>query len=576
MHLSDFPRPFDDTGIGIHWSMSSYWASQGQQDWGFWAEQVQAMGIKWAKIIDDGGGSGLQLANRLVDLGIMVVVRFYWPQQNPGNIGSRGMDAMREYIKRGVVYAEINNETDLDLEWKSYHKPDNWLDIVITNFIHDAYPILEAGGHVAVPAFGVGCLRNPYEAIVERGCKDILDGGAFGAVHNYALARPLEYPNDPVNLEGTPITQEEWEEAGGMWAWEMGVNAVNEARQKFKNPDATILTDATCFRSFEQVNHYVVQACGHSIPLLSTEGGYNVGQRGGTTFGDDPRYPKPTPQRTSELSLRMFKYMQGEELVLGKKVPPYFFAAMPWLIANYRMHVYQSPCEAQGPFYTHFFDEVWGLDGELPIVQVLKDLPPKVRQSGPVPTPWLVTKASDSLGDSWDSRLDFINVKYSPQLAEENEPVWRLVQADWLDETESNGQCSIFVKALDEDGNPLADKAFLVAREDATDVITTKGAVDGYWGNYSMSPDGPLGTYTVSMHGLSDAVVGVGHGVETPPHGPAPTSFRLVYQLKSGTGTTPVPTPVEPEPSPDVDDIKVKMRRLKDAWELGVMGPLNR
>ena len=94
MNLSDFPRPHADNGRGVHWSMSCYWDSQGKQDWGFWSEQIQAMGIKWVKIMDDGGGSGLLLARRLVDIGVMPVVRLYWPEQNPGNIGARGMDAI--------------------------------------------------------------------------------------------------------------------------------------------------------------------------------------------------------------------------------------------------------------------------------------------------------------------------------------------------------------------------------------------------------------------------------------------------------------------------------------------------
>ncbi len=528
MNLRDFPRPDGDTGRGVHWSMSCYWASQGKQDWGFWSEQLQAMGIKWVKLIDDGGGSGLHLARRLVDIGVMPVVRFYWPEQNPGNIGARGQDAVREYIKWGVVYFETNNEPDLALEWEDRKRPENWLDIVVDNFIHDAYGILEGGGHPAVPAFGVGSLRNPYQAIVERGHRDILDGGAWGAVHNYCLGRPLEYPNDAINTQGIPITEEEWQEAGGLWAWEMGRDEVNEARQEFKQPDASILTDATCFRAFEQVNHYVVEACGHSIPLMMTEGGYNVGQRAGTTFGDDPRYPKPTPLRTSALSRQMFEYMEGTAPLLGDHVPDYFFCAMPWLFANYRMHVYQPPAEEQGPWFTHKYDLEWDLDGELPLVQMLKDQPGRVRQSGPVPSAWLVQHESDALGDAWDSRLDWIGVRFLPW-PDTSKPVWKLVDARWLDEEEASGNCSIFVKVLDVDGTPLAGMVFRVSRDGGLDLVTTKGAIDGYWGNAAMY--GRLGTYTVAMSGLSDSVAGMGAGVEQAPHGWARTAFRFVFQL---------------------------------------------
>jgi len=515
------------------------------------------MQLSYVKIIDDGGGSGLQLANRLVDLGIMVVVRMYWPQQNPGNIGSRGMDAMREYIKRGVVYVEVNNEPDLALEWKNHHRPDNWLDIVIENFVHDAYPILELGGFPLVPGFGVGTLSNPYERLVESGHRDILDGGACGAIHDYCLARPLDYPNDDVNLYGVPLEEGEWEAAGGMWAWEMSEEDVNAARREFVQPDADILTDATCFRAFEQVNHYVVQACGHSIPLMMTEGGYNVGQRAGTTFGDDPRWPKPTPQRTSELNLRMFEYMQGTEPLLGQFVPEYFFAAMPWLVANFRMGVFQPPAEEQGPWFSDKWNDEYGYHGELPIVQMLKDLPSSVRQDGPVPAPWVQIKASDQLGDAWDDRLDYIGVAFSPYLFEDR-PVWRLVDARWLDETESGGQASIFVKVLGENGQPLEGVEFFATRDGGEDIAMTKGAVDGYWGNIALH--GGLGTYRVSMGERSDKVLNVGFGVETPPHAPAPTSFKFVFRLNTDLPPTQKP----------LDGVIEKMREVRAAWrEIG-------
>jgi hypothetical protein len=113
MQLSEFPRPPGDNGRGVHWSLSVY--EWGKRDWSFWSEQLQAMKIKWVKIMDDGGGSGLRLARQLVDLGIMPVVRLYWPEQNPGNIGSRGGNAVKKYVQAGAMYFETNNEPDLAL-----------------------------------------------------------------------------------------------------------------------------------------------------------------------------------------------------------------------------------------------------------------------------------------------------------------------------------------------------------------------------------------------------------------------------------------------------------------------------
>jgi hypothetical protein len=541
MELHEFPRPPQDNGRGVHWSLSAY--EWGKRDWNFWAEQLLAMQIKWVKMIDDGGGSALPLARRLVDLGIMPVVRLYWPEQNPGNIGQRGRETVQRYLDVGALYFETNNEPDLDLEWKEGRKPENWLDLVVANFIVDADIILGLGGYPAMPAFGVGTLRDPFAKTVERGRRDILDGGAWAALHNYCLARPLEYPNDAINTHGEPISEEEWHAAGGRWAWEMGWEEVNQQRKKLANPNADIMTDATCFRAFEQLNAYIVRAVGHSIPIMTTEGGYNVAQRAGTTAGDDPRYAKPTPQATSELNLEMFKYMQGDREVLGKKVPDYYFAVMPWLIAAQRMGIGAPPAENQGPWFTHKYDQEWGLNGELPLVRMLKDLPPRVRQDGPTPARWRKPPTPDRSGRNWDRRLNYLGtgVKLEPVVAVQagasGGPHWKLVEATWLDVEEAGGASQIFVKALDSAGNPLENAAFVVSRPGGQDPVTTKGRLDGFWGNYTMY--GLLGTYSVAMTAgghPSERVTGVGLGSEEVPGAWSNTAFRFTFQLTGESG----------------------------------------
>jgi hypothetical protein len=536
MELHEFPRPPQDNGRGVHWSLSVY--EWGKRDWSFWSEQLQAMKIKWVKVMDDGGGSALPLVRRLVDLEIMPVVRLYWEEQNPGNIGQRGRETVRRFVQTGAVYFETNNEPDLDLEWRDRRRPPNWLDIVVDNFIIDADIILEEGGHPAVPAFGVGTLRDPFSTVVERGRRDILDGGAWAAIHNYCLARPLEYPNDPVHMHGEPITEEEWHAAGGRWAWEIGWEEVNRARKAAANPNADIMTDATCFRGFEQLNAYIVRALGHPIPIMMTEGGYNVAQRAGTTAGDDPRYPKPTPQAASEMNLEMFQYMQGDREILGKKVPEYFFAVMPWLIAAQRIGVLAPPAENQGPWFTHKYDQEWGLTGELPLVQMLKDLPLRLRQDGPLPRQWHKPLTPDKLDRNWDFRLNYLGagVKLEPPVGPLGEtagsPYWKLVGARWLDKEEAAGASHIFVKALDADDNPMENAAFAVARPDARESVMTKGPADGFWGNYAMY--GLLGTYSVEMAQggyPSERVTGVGLGTEEVPDAWTSTAFRFTFQL---------------------------------------------
>jgi hypothetical protein len=233
----------------------------------------------------------------------------------------------------------------------------------------------------------------------------------------------------------------------------------------------------------------------------------------------------------------MYKYMQGDRDILGKTVPDYYFAMMAWLIAAQRMGIGAPPAENQGPWFTNKYDEEWGLNGELPLVQMLKDLPSRVRQDGPLAPQWQKTLLSNTLGDDWDSRLNYLGegIKLEPAADMHTAATssrWKLVEAKWLNEEEASGASQIFVKALDMNGNPLENARFVVARPGAEDPVVTKGPIDAYWGNYTMY--GLLGTYTVRMteggH-LSDQVSGVGLGSEEVPNGWTNTAFRFTFQL---------------------------------------------
>ncbi|MBN1993587.1 MAG: hypothetical protein JW953_12880 [Anaerolineae bacterium] len=547
--LNHFPRPPADNGRGVHWSHSQYF--WGKDNWSFWQEQILAMRLKWIKVLDDGGGSAMGLVKRLVNIQVMPVIRFYKEEPNPGHIGGREIETVKRYAEMGAVYFETNNEPDLDLEWKDRKRPPNWLEIVVDNFIIEADMIRKVGGYLLFPAFGPGGRGNPLKLIVEKGRQDILDGNCGLAIHNYCLGRPLDYPNDPVNTQGVPLTPEEWEEKGGMWAWEMGVETVNEWRKKLKQPNASIMADSTCFRAFEYFDALVNEAVGHSIPIFTTEGGYNVGQRAGTTFGDDPRYPKPTPEWTGRLTEDMFKYIQEE-------APDYYFACMPWLIAVGRIGVWGEGFENQGPWFTNHFDQQFGLNGELPVVPKLKARPGKVRQDGPMPKGMKnFYTGPDLTGRKFDDRFKYLEpqVLLEP-VSDPAKPHWRLVEARWADEQEAQGRAYIFVRALDEAGKPMEGARFQAEREDAVDKVETKGQIDQYWGNYLMT--GLLGTYRVSMaqdNLPSDKLVNPGLGNEVSPRQGVPTSFFLTFQkVKAGAPPAPVeteePAPARPTPEP--------------------------
>ncbi len=360
MELKDFPRPPQDNGRGIHWSASPYHPEG--ETLRFWINELKEMNIKWVKLLDDGGGSSLKVCEALLREGIMPIVRLYRHRPNPGHIGGREVETVKKLVAIGVRYFESNNEPNLPCEWQNGYMPPNWLEIVAENLIIDADIILGLGGLPAIPAVSVGEKTDIFSEIAKRR-PDLFDSGIWAAIHNYTLNHPIDYPYDPVNQEGKPLTLEEYLSYGPVdWVWDnQPLEWINEWRAKDKNPGATVMDDPSCFLAFEQANALIVRACGHSIPIISTEGGPVVGWR------DDRRYPRITPALHRDMVVAINDYMQ-------RQAPPYYFAMCHWLIANYKIGHFDPTWETQA-WYTDWWNERFGLSGRLPAVDAVKAMP---------------------------------------------------------------------------------------------------------------------------------------------------------------------------------------------------------
>lgn len=389
MSIPDFPRPPEDNGRGVHWTVNVYPPDPATMQ--RWIAELVALQIKWLKLLDDSGGSSEPLVRALIDNGIMPVVRIYRERPNPGHLDGRGQLAVRKLIAAGARYFETNNEPDLAAEWEDNHRPANWLEIVVDNFIWDADFIINEGGLPAFPAMGPGSKDNGFERVVRKGRKDLFERGAWAAIHNYTLNHPLDYPSDPVNQAGQPLTEEEYEtlkawqyshltpeqaEAHGIsradyfkyqnWAWDgRTMQMVNDMRAQSKNPGQTILQDANCFRAYELFGLQIEAALGFHVPVISTEGGPVVG------WGDDRRYAKMNPTTQAEMQMGIMHFMQDE-------APPWYFSCCTWLFASKPLGDF-SPTWDQMSWYTHAWDQQFGLHGELPLVQMLRDTPALIR-----------------------------------------------------------------------------------------------------------------------------------------------------------------------------------------------------
>lgn len=374
MRIEDFPRPKGDNRRGVHWSASVYHPAGSALD--FWLAELQAMKIKWVKVLDDGGGSSLELCQRLLAADVMPIVRMYRMEPNPGTIGGREQDTIKRLIAAGIRYFETNNEPDLAVEWKGGQMPANWLDIVTDNFIIDADIILGLGGLPAMPATAVGSKVNSMQAVAKRGRSDIFQTGGWLAIHNYTLNHPLDYPYDPVNQEGQPVSQEEYD-ALGAWAWEgVSRDQINQWRASDKNPGDTINDDASCFLAFQRTDQLAREAFGFPVVIISTEGGPVVGWK------EDRRYPRTTPGLHRDRAIALTEFMQGTRELHGQKCPSNYFAMCHWLIANYRLGFMAPGWESQA-WYTDWWNKDFNLKGELPVVAALKALPSVVVDAPP-------------------------------------------------------------------------------------------------------------------------------------------------------------------------------------------------
>ncbi len=369
MDLRDYPRPKDDTGIGVHWNAGFAAAIGLGQIEQIWLPRLREMGIKWVKIADHDGALGF--AELLLKNDIMPIVRIYRPQPNPGTLGPRELAAVSDFMAAGVRYFEFNNEPDMGVEWRGGEVPLDALTIVARNAITDMEAILQRGGYPGIPAVLPGSRWNLVGEICRLGRRDLLAQPVWQAIHNYSANHPLDYPYDRVNQEGAPCSRELYNKlALERWngdAWEgWTLEQVNRFRQERANPGATAISDPTCWRGYERFDYLIRREIGRSLPILATENGYVVGER------PDKRYPATTPQLHAIQTLEACRIMMGTSR-LFEPAPDYYFCTAFWLLGNFMLGSW-APAWENAAWFSHNWP-----DGRLPIVNALMAEPKQAR-----------------------------------------------------------------------------------------------------------------------------------------------------------------------------------------------------
>jgi hypothetical protein len=213
-------------------------------------------------------------------------------------------------------------------------------------------------------------------------------------------------------------------------------------------------------------------------------------------------------------------------------LPDYMLALMPWIVGVARFGVQSPGFEHQGPWFTNVYDRDWGLNGELPLVRMLKTTPALTRANGPVSPAMKQFYQTQQFDDRYiDERLKFLQPMVRVEPYQGQDAYWKLVEVQFKEK----GNGYIYVKAEDPNGTALEGVTFGAYTNDGqVRMASTKGQADQYWGNLPMF-GAPLGTFRVGIaNQLSDVLSGVGNGSEA---GFQSVDYFLTFRKVERTGT---------------------------------------
>jgi hypothetical protein len=271
--LEAFPRPPGDNGWGIHWVPT---LRQPPEVVDRFVREAKEMGIKWVVFLNDDAkiGDNDYLVKRLVENGIMPIMRIYTPNGRPiqGDLAA----LVRHYTRLGVYYYQLYNEPNLNVE-NPEGRPD--IDRYLDRWVPAARVVAANGGYPGFGALAPGgnmddleFLRIALERLIARGEVDALDR-AWLSMHNYMFNHPLDYAED-----------------------------------------------SNGYLKFRWYDRIVREKLGRPMPIIGTEGGAYPGAH------EDRRFPPLSPEEQVRRVVDAYRYMDRRE--------PYYFAFSYWLIAN--------------------------------------------------------------------------------------------------------------------------------------------------------------------------------------------------------------------------------------------------
>ncbi len=134
----------------------------------------------------------------------------------------------------------------------------------------------------------------------------------------------------------------------------------------------------------------------------------------------------------------------------------------------------------------------------------------------PTPTPFPTSTPASSSGGSnqsaWDPRLTELGIAKHAAVVSSGNPVFRLIKAQYQDDTESGGMHHVLIEVLNESGQRIIGQPVAMAWADGkTTMITEDKPYPEYAANAAMYGPMDQGTYRVYVEGAaSDEISGLG------------------------------------------------------------------
>jgi hypothetical protein len=261
------------------------------------------------------------------------------------------------YARYGLKPFWIAGNEPLDpREWPKNERPprDVALAIIARDLREAAKQIIDAGGLFGLPD-GPSWSVNPFGWFMGAADRWICDDG-FYVGHHYGKGRDRNYRYDAATQEGHPLTSEAYREmlddfwlhrdwmevwvqlrdVSGDPVWDqegnpvcdealtiqMSLDRINAARAGQADPGRNSVGDDVCWRGYERVIAYAVDALGYVPPMCVGEGGWTPRDRPGSGAALDWRMPYTTLKAVARKTVQALEEWST------------FFAICPWLLGD--------------------------------------------------------------------------------------------------------------------------------------------------------------------------------------------------------------------------------------------------